>query len=126
MKNLKRIWKNYNKWEDFIKGFYNTKTKYDQDTFDKVVKTLTTEEFYECGLKIFEEWPNSINHNLSYAGSNRKSYIGQAVCCFLHGLSAKTTAEIFTKMNKDDQDRANHAAERLISVYEKSIYVEEE
>lgn len=122
--NLKRIWKNYNKWEDFRAGFFNAKQKYSDDMVIRVTKTLTSNEFYEIGIKLFFEWENSINHNLSFTGSNRKSYLGQAVCCFLYGLSAKTTAEIFTKMNDVDKKIANNIAQKLIEEYEKNYYKE--
>lgn len=124
MKNLKRIWKNYNKWEDWENGFFETKKKYDEETICAVKNILCCEKFFIVGEKLFTEWKNAIDHNLSYIGSNRKSYLGQAVCCYSLGLSAKTTAEIFTKLEKEDQKKANEIAERLIALYEEKYYEE--
>lgn len=123
MKNLKRIWKNYNKWEDFKNGFYGTKQKVSDELIEDVRNLLTSEEFYNVAIKLFTEWKNSIDHNLSFIGSNRKSYLGQVVCCKVLGISAKTTSEAFTKMLKEDQVIANGIANRIIATYENNFYV---
>lgn len=119
---MKRIWKNYNKWEDFKFGFYSNEK---QDLEKEIISFFScSESFKKTGLLLLDQWPNCMNHNLSYLGSNRRSYLGQAACCFNFGANQKTTSLAWNKLPRDIQDQANAIADELIRIYEEKYYIE--
>jgi hypothetical protein len=118
---MKKIWINYSEWEDYKAGFFGTIKKSDEINTN-INRLLTSTEFLENGIEVLKKWSKSSHHNMSDDKSNRRSYIGQAVCCFVYGYSCKTTANSWQYMSKEDQDKANKIADILIKVYEELFY----
>ena len=123
---MKRIWINYNKWEDYKNGLFETK-KLQNEGFliDECVKLLSDQnKFYSCGVEMINAWSNSANHNLSDIKANRKSYIGKAVCNFIIGANIKTTIKAWNTLSDETKELANNTALSLISYYEENVYIE--
>lgn len=123
---MKRIWLNYEKWEDYKHGLFRTeKIESEEVARDLVFNLFSNQElFYKSGIEMMQEWPNSTDFNLSNTTQNRKSYLGQAVSCFLYGIPMKYTAKYFTEIDEKDQGESNKTAEMLIRFYENHIYNE--
>lgn len=118
---MNRIWINYCLWEDWKNGLYS-KIKQDE-LIDSVVLFLCDSSlFYETSMKMLKEWPNSMNQNLSYAKSNRRSYIGQAASCYYNGANIVTTCKAWEKMTIDQRKNANDVADKVIAFYDLKIY----
>ena len=123
---MKRIWINYNKWEDFRNGLYETK-KINNEEFiiGECVELLSDQDrFYKYGLEMISLWPNSSNHNLSDIKANRKSYLGQSVCNFLFKANIKIVIKAWNLIDVDTQNSANDTALKIIKFYEENIYQE--
>jgi len=120
---MKRIWKNYNLWEDYKSGMYSTEK---QDELIPVIVDFFSDKklFLETCFYILENWSNCIDHNLSYASSNRQSYLGQAACAFKFKANIKTTTKAWLLLPKEKQDYANQLADEIIRIYEKYYYIE--
>ena len=123
---MKRIWCNYNKWEDYKNGFYSTfKNKNEESISINIIKLFEDEQlFFEKGIEMIKAWPMSSDYNLTNTATNRKSYLGQAVACYMFGASSRFTAKVFQGLPKETQCLANRAAISIIKYYEENVYDE--
>lgn len=123
---LKRIWKNYNAWEDYKNGLYRTEKSENEERilFDCENLLKSKSLFCKTLMKVINDWPECVDHNLSYEGSNRLSYLGQAACCYLYGASIKETCKAWNRLTKEEQDTANSVAQSFVEIYENYIYEE--
>ncbi len=121
---MNRIWINYNLWEDHKAGLYS-KNKQDEKIKTNVIEMFKHENlFLLYALDCLFDWKNSMNHNLSFSRSNRRSYIGQATACHKFGANIITTCKAWECLTKEEQTHANSLADIVIDVYEKLIYKE--
>lgn len=121
---MKRIWINYELWEDHKKGMYS-RVKQSDSVKEQVVQLLKKQHlFFELGRQTITLWPNSMSHNLSYVKSNRRSYLRQAVSCFMYGSNIKTTTEAWDELSVEEKNKANFIADLLIEYYENEVCVQ--
>ena len=123
---MKRIWYSYDKWEDWKSGLYlNKKPDNEIIARSSLYELFSNQDlFFHSGIKMMHDWKISTDYNLSNTTSNRKSYLGQAIACYLYGYSMSFTAKVFTELDKKDQLESNKTAEKLIRFYEEKIYNE--
>jgi len=87
---MDRIYHTYDKWECFPAGFFDNKPLFDATTEE--IEKLFAEYFkdlsrFERGIKrVFNEWPNSCEHNLTNENLNRVAWLGQAAVCIDLGI----------------------------------------
>lgn len=119
---MERIWKNYRIWEDYAAGMYAT-GKSRQDVVDRIVEMFNDgHEFSKALHDVFNQWPNSMEHNLSYVKSNRQSYLGQAASAFLFGATIQETTAAWGLLREDVRSRSNEIADCFIKLYDISHY----
>lgn len=70
--------------------------------------------FEECMQRAVDEWPNSVLHNLTVPGSNKLAWLGHAGCCLAVGSPEETTRCAWHKLNEEEQNAANAAAQRVL------------
>jgi hypothetical protein len=106
------------KWEDYGAGLYNSVLR-----ADKVQQSLQLladpDAFYEAAREMIREWRRAARHNLGHLVASRRSWIGQATCCYVHGASAAETRAAWGELSLDQQRRANASADALIEQYER-------
>lgn len=78
--------------------------------------------FLNSAKECLKAWPNSMDQNLSYYGSNRQSYLGQATACFKFGANIQTTCKVWQELSKELQNHNNLIADQVISIYDSEIY----
>lgn len=120
---MNRIWKNFSKWEDYKAGLFSSQ-KQSEEICDNVIRMFTSGDFIFFAFECLKQWPNCMDHNLSYNKGNRRSYIGQATACFKYGASIKTTCKAWEKITDEQRNTANEMADVVIEAYEKFIYKE--
>jgi hypothetical protein len=119
---LKRIWINYKLWEDHQAGLY-AKNKQSDDIFNSVKEMFENPELFErFSNECLIAWPFSMDQNLSYFGSNRKSYLGQATACFKFGANIQTTCKAWELLSIELKNKNNLVAEKTIEKYDNEIY----
>ena len=123
---LKRIWKNYNTWEDYKRGLYRTeKHERENELINSCENLLKSKKMFSMAImRVLTEWPNCVDHNLSYEGSNRLSYIGQASCCLIFGANIKETCKAWSRLSKEEQETANKIAQDFVNIYQNYLYEE--
>lgn len=74
-----------------------------------------TGSFEEAMQRAVDEWPNSVQHNLTAEAVNRIAWLGQAGCCIAVGSPEENTRCAWHTLTNQEQDEANAAAERVLS-----------
>ena len=121
----KRFYADYRTWEDYQNGMWGKEVKIEQAEKSKQL----LQEPLEAMQRVISEWPISTKHNLSNAGSNRKSWVGQAACCLSVGSTEFETRMAWKELAKEQQFYANQCADIVIKQWETEnnfIYVKED
>ena len=117
---MEQIYIEYEKWEDYLCGMYNSNDVFDKDK--KVIESINllsnTNDFYETCQTILIEWKNASDVNLSNRNQNRKAWLGAAACMYKCKAPEYLTRIAWGLLNKDVQDKANKIAEKIIQEYE--------
>lgn len=116
MRELKRIYHTWDKWESYYAGFFEDKDPNGRSTEECLAeyqRILGNLEVFEAGLKrVLKEWPKSCEHNLTNESMNRVAWLGQASGCILFGVPSSFRAgyNLLTEEQK-------HAADTLALKY---------
>ncbi len=112
-----RIFHTFDKWEAVNAGFFapGIKVRDKEDCEQEYGVFLSDIDAFEAGIKkVFSEWPNSCEHNLTNSSMNRIAWIGQAAACAARGLPSAYRAG-FSQLPKDLQDKANSLALKYLN-----------
>lgn len=104
-----RIFHTFDKWEAVSAGFFAPGIKgRDKDECEQEYGVFLADlnRFAEGIQKVFKEWPNSCEHNLTNGSMNRIAWIGQAAACCAIGLPS-TYRGGFSQLPPDTQNSAN-------------------
>lgn len=121
---IKQVYYPFTEWEDYKNGMYATSNdekliKYATNLLcDKVI-------FYRKAKEMVSEWKISAEVNLTNLSTNRKSWIGQATCCYVHKVPESLTRLAWNSMHVHQQKSANSVAEKIIKEWE-SNYLDNE
>lgn len=124
----KRFYAPYDTWEDYKNGMYGKEVR---PKFTDLSAELM-KDIKPAMLRVVTEWPISTKHNLTNAGSNRKSWLGQAACCINHGATEFETRLAWRMLTKETQFAANLSAKQIIEFWEqqnnfnKNDYIKED
>jgi hypothetical protein len=118
-----QIYAKYTEWEDYKNGMYSCSKKNEHEYIIKSKELLcNNEKFYETGLKVIKEWVVSTGVNLTNRKTNRRSWIGQACCCYLCGSNEISTRKSWKLLSLKEKENANLIADKLIKIYETRNY----
>lgn len=109
-----RIFHTFDKWEAVNAGFFapGLKGRDREECEQEYAVFLADSDAFASGIeKVFKEWPNSCEHNLTNSSMNRIAWIGQAAACVAKGLPS-TYRGGFSSLPKEQQTLANELALR--------------
>ena len=117
---MERIYHRYEFWECYKNGFYNNKTKYNNDElYDLVIEFFNNTIIVDLYMnKVINEWIYSCEHNLTNISLNRVAWLGQAACCIYKNIPYKNTMDTWKYIDKNKQIIACEIAEKIIKKYE--------
>jgi len=109
---MKQHWHPWHLWEDHKHGFYNNISgkKKKELAAEIVLLFCDTKRLQTAMLQVIEEWPYSMEHNLSNANLNQIAYIGQCAACLSLGAPSTVTMETWSTLNKSTRAAADKAA----------------
>lgn len=122
-----RIFHTFDKWEAVNAGFFDTgvKGKTTEECEQEYAAFLSDLKSFEKGIiRVFKEWPNSCEHNLTNAAMNRIAWIGQAAACIERGLPSCFRGG-FATLDKNTQDKANKLALKYLNIWLKEHNMKE-
>jgi ParB-like chromosome segregation protein Spo0J len=109
-----RIYHTWDRWEAFDAGFFDSTPRKRTLTADRC-KAMYAEflrdvpRFREAMQGVLDNWPNSVEHNLTNERMNRIAWLGQAAMCYDTGIPA-AFCNGFSLLTEDEQQAANQAA----------------
>ena len=119
---MKRIYHNYNKWEDYKCGFFNSCSGVEKELNIKKVKELFNDESKtkEYMSMVINKWKYSCEHNLSNLSMNRVAYLGQAACCLYAKVPNLITMYAWKFLDNEVRDRSDKIAIKNILIWERN------
>lgn len=115
---IQKYYTHYKNWEDWQNGMYRDvkdKTYY----INKSIECLKNPE--KPMLNVIKKWKYASRENLSDLTSNRRSWLGQAACCYEFKSPEHCTREAWGLLTKEERINANKIAENVIRKWEESI-----
>jgi hypothetical protein len=104
-------------WEDYTAGLYQHVLPVRAGKVQDSIRLLSDQDrFAEAAREMIREWPTAARHNLNLP-SGRRSWIGQAACCYSHGATSEETACAWGHLSNRVQRRANQIADAVASEY---------
>lgn len=118
---MEQIYIEYQKWEDYLCGMYNSNDVIDKEK--KITESINLlsnpNQFYKICKLILIKWKNSSDVNLSNKNQNRKAWLGAAACMYKCKAPEHLTRIAWSLLNKNAQNKANKIAEKIIKEYER-------
>lgn len=113
---MRRIYHPYWKWEDHKAKFYdNCSGTIKEELIKKGIEMFNSEKLTrENMFFVVDNWKYSCEHNLSNPSINKIAYIGQGACCVYASIPSTVTMELWNKLTKEVQERANEIAKEAI------------
>jgi hypothetical protein len=112
-----RIFHTFDKWEAVNAGFFapGIKGRDKEECEQEYGIFLSDQKEFANGIeRVFLEWPNSCEHNLTNSSMNRIAWIGQAAACVARGLPSSYRAG-FSQLPKVKQEEANQTALKYLN-----------
>ncbi len=114
-----RIFHTFDKWESVGAGFFapglKGRTK-DECEAEYCAFLGDLNAFGDGMRKVFKEWPNSCEHNLTNSSMNRIAWLGQAAACATRGLPSTFRAG-FAMLSEEKQNEANLLAFKFLNMW---------
>lgn len=116
-----QVFEPYWKWEDFHSGMYEVPASADVDRLAMLAGSLLSDcgAFGSAARQMIEAWPVASAVHLTAVATNRRSWVGQASCCFIHGVPEIATRAAWKALTERERDSANDVADEVISEYER-------
>jgi hypothetical protein len=110
----------YDTWEDYLNGMYLNKCEYTEVECKILIKNIMSnrEEFIRVGKEVVDNWTIASDEFLSNNSSNRKSWIGQAICCYEYGIPEVIVKKNWGLLSSDIREFANGSASVVLSYYD--------
>ena len=105
---IEKYYTHYKNWEDWQNGMYEDSKNKKLD-IENAVKCLRNP--YKAMLSVTKEWKYSSRENLSDLSSNRRSWLGQASCCYECKVPESCTREAWGMLTKEERINANKILE---------------
>ena len=119
---MNQYFTHYENWEDWKNGMYRDVPKSEHEKFvSKAVECLINPE--SAMLSVVIEWKEATKENLTDRKANRKSWLGQAACCYQYGCPEQCTREAWSILTPEQRENANNVAKIVIELWE-STYLE--
>lgn len=117
-----RIFHTFDKWEAVKAGFFapGIKNRAKDECEAEYAAFLGDLDAFGAGIeKVFKEWPNSCEHNLTNSSMNRIAWLGQAAACAAKGLPS-TFRGGFALLPQHKQEEANALALKYLNFWLKT------
>lgn len=106
-------------WEDYKNGMYSNSLNDLETLKQKSIDLLSNDNlFFEKALEMIFKWPVCADYNLSNTSLNRRAWIGQATCNYVHFVPEIITRLSWSELSEQEKLKANFKANKIIKIYE--------
>lgn len=119
MSPLKREFFPYHALEEHTAGMWRRVSPADAEGYIEAAAALMRDpEAFELAMRLaLSGWPNSVRAAMTTGSLNRRAWFGHAGCCVATGSPEHLTRLGWHRLNADEQDAANAAADRVIDAW---------
>jgi hypothetical protein len=117
---IKQVYYPYTRWEDWKAGMWQVPQNITEDMKMAAHILSSPRTFYYAARAMLRDWPRSAEHNLTNLSQNRLSWVGQATCCHLAGISEMATRQAWWTLTPKEQRIANETAQKVIDWWERT------
>jgi hypothetical protein len=117
---MRQEFAHYEAWEDYQNGMYLMTDIDNKDLrlINAIQLLREADLFYMTCGELIKAWPVSSKVNLTNLAQNRRAWLGAAACCYKYSAPEFLTRIAWSVLNKEHQDSANSAADRVIKEFE--------
>lgn len=101
-------------WEDWQAGMYRRRQADPEKVRMSALLLSDPNQFLEVAHEMIRSWPVAAYHNLVEVGSHRRSWTGQASCCYAHGATGGDTVAAWGGLSNVTQREANRIADLAV------------
>lgn len=113
---MKRIYHNYNLWEDFKSGLFRPIKKTEQEVYIRLAVDLlrNPNTLYKAMMGVINTWVYASDFNMSNPSRNVQAFLGQAACCYEYRIPEDLTMIAWNRLTETEQESANLIADIVI------------
>lgn len=115
---MKRVYFNFEEWEDFQNGMYETEI-HEKDLLIEKAKMVLSDLnlFNDACIEVFDKWKKSTAVNMTNTGCNRRAWIGQSACSIAYNVPEILTRQAWAELTTEQREKANRIADIHILNY---------
>lgn len=114
---MKPVYYRHELWEDYKIGMY-AKQCHPSGVSAAYCILKDPVKLYDAMYYVSHHWPYSSEMNLTNSSMNRQAWLGQAACAWMVHATDEETKTAWRALTKEEQDRANAVANRIINEWE--------
>lgn len=117
---MRRIYHPYDVWEDWQHGMYAIDISGAQARVELARELLASSSPLRVAMEtVARTWRHAAEVNLTNPNRNRRAWLGQAACCWAHGVPEDLTKLAWHRLTPEQQDAANAVADDVIRQWER-------
>lgn len=116
-RQIKPLWKNYRNWECYQNGMYQN--GHDKEIIKQCYEILTSDNLKEEMYDTTITYEISTKVNFTNRMFNPISWLGQATCNRMINATAQEVCQAWMSMSKEQQEKANNIAKKVIEEWRK-------
>lgn len=119
---MRQVFFHYSDLEEHTAGMWRMVAVEEREGYTEAAANLMRHPaaFTAAMMKALDGWPNSMLAAMTTPSLNRRAFMGHSGCCIGVGSPEELTRLGWHRLNQDEQDAANAAADTIIEAWERS------
>lgn len=117
---MERYYARYELWEDYKNGMFDKPIELEREQLVASAKVLLSNcsDFENAAKNVLADWVISSAVNLTNKSENRRAWIGQAACSYIHKVPEILTRQAWAQLSEKQRADANKIADKIIKHFE--------
>lgn len=117
---MKRIYKPYWEWEDYINGMWRKLPTEDEEKhlIEAIMFTGDHKKYGAAMRRVIKEWPNTMLNSLTNKSINRKAFLGHCACQIEINCPEYIVRQAWKLLTNEQRYLANEEARKTIQSWE--------
>jgi hypothetical protein len=116
---MKRIYKPYTVWEDWLNGMWRSLPKNEEPAYlaHAIEFTGNHEKYGAAMLEVSHAWPNTMLNSLTNPSINRRAFLGHCACQFKINCPEYIVRMAWKELTDEQRTLADKQAEKYIKLF---------
>jgi len=121
---MKRIYRPYWLWEDYLNGMWAKAQKDAENKYLSAAIEFTSDhiKYGSAMIEVIKQWPNTMAHNLTNASINRLAFVGHCAVMYKIHVPEYITRQAWAFLTDKQRNLANNEARKAIKHWEINYY----